>query len=149
MRRNSPVVAAPLAALGLMLASLPVNAAPLHSERTITIADLNNPCTPGHDSIDGVLNINSILDRGSDGSLRLLVSARGSGSDANNLFYRFLASGTVIFTDPLPARFNLSVRLQPSNTPASEARLGLTLLIDERGRLTDLGQSGLQCGSPA
>lgn len=148
MRTFPPALAAAATAIGLMLAGGPAGAAPIRGDRTLTIADLNNPCTAGHDSIDGVLNINYTVDRAPDGSPRLLISARGSGSDANGLFYRFLSSGAITFTDPLPAQIQLSVRLQPSGFPASDARLGLFLLVDDRGRLTDLGQSGLQCGLP-
>lgn len=146
MKWNRTFLAGAVAALGLTFTGT-ANAV-IQGTLTKQIVDLNNPCTPGHDSIDGVLNINYIIDRTADGSARLLLSARGSGSDASNLFYRFLASGTVLFTDPLPAQITLSVRLQPSNTPGSDARLGLFLLVDDRGRVTDLGQSGLQCGFP-
>ncbi|MCC2638878.1 MAG: hypothetical protein K0Q68_2597 [Moraxellaceae bacterium] len=146
MKRIRTFLAGAVAALGLTLTG-PAGAV-VQGTLTKQIVDLNNPCTIGHDSIDGVLDINYTIDRSANGSPRLLLSARGSGSDASNLFYRFTAAGTFIFTDPLPAQITLSVRLQPSNTPMSDARLGLFLLIDERGRVTDLGQSGLQCGSP-
>lgn len=146
MNRIRTLLAGAVAALGLTVTG--TASAVVQGTLTKQIVDLNNPCTRGHDSIDGVLNINYTIDRTTDGSPRLLISARGSGSDANNLFYRFLATGTVIFTDPLPAQITLSVRLQPSNTPSSDARLNLFLLVDERGRITDLGQSGLQCGFP-
>jgi hypothetical protein len=145
MKRMRTFLAGAVAALGLTMSG--TASAVIQGTLTKQIVDLNNPCTAGHDSIDGVLNINYTIDRTSDGSPRLSISARGSGSDANNLFYRFTASGTITFADPLPAQIVLSVRLQPSNVPTSDARLGLFLLIDERGRVTDLGQSGLQCGS--
>jgi hypothetical protein len=145
MKRTPTILAGAVAALGLALAA-PASAL-VQGTLTKQIVDLNNPCTAGHDSIDGTLNINYTIERRTDGTVRLSLSARGSGSDVNNLFYRFLASGTFDFHDPLPAQIVLSVRLQPSNTPGSDARLGLFLGIDERGRVTDLGQSGLQCGS--
>lgn len=146
MKAMRTFLAGAVAALGLTLSG--TASAVIQGTLTKQIVDLNNPCTTGHDSIDGVLNINYTIDRTGDGSPRLVLSARGLGSDANNLFYRFTASGTITFADPLPAQIVLSVRLQPSNMPASDARLGLFLLIDERGRVTDLGQSGLQCGFP-
>ncbi len=145
MNRIRTLLAGAVAALGLMFTG--AASAVVQGTLTKQIVDLNNPCSAGHDSIDGVLNINYTIDRSTDGSPRLLISARGSGSDVNNLFYRFTASGTITFADPLPAQIVLSLRLQPSNTPTSDARLGLFLQIDERGRVTDLGQSGLQCGS--
>lgn len=146
MKPNWTFLAGAVAALGLAITGM-AHAA-IQGTLTKQIVDLNNPCTPGHDSIDGVLNINYTIDRTADGSARLLISARGSGSDAGSQFYRFTASGTVLFTDPLPAQVTLSVSLQPGNTAGSDARLGLFLLVDDRGRVTDLGQSGLQCGVP-
>ena len=145
MKRIRHVLAGALTVLGLGLAG--TAGAVVQGTLTRNIVDLNNPCTAGHDSIDGVLNINYTLQRGSDGVVTLSLSARGSGSDASNLFYRFLASGTFQLHDPLPAQIVLTVRLQPSNTPASNATLGLFLQVDEHGRITDLGQSGLLCGS--
>jgi hypothetical protein len=145
MKRIRTFLAGAVAALGLAYTG--TASAVIQGTLTKQIVDLNNPCTGGHDSIDGVLNINYTLDRTTDGLPRLVLSARGSGSDVNNLFYRFTASGTITFADPLPAQIVLSVRLQPSNMPASDARLSLFLQIDERGRVTDLGQSGLQCGT--
>lgn len=147
MNRKGTLLAGAFTALALGVTG--TASAVVQGTLTRQIVDLNNPCTAGHDSIDGVLDINYTIDRDRDGSARILISARGSGSDANNLFYRFLASGTVVLAEPLPAQINLSIRLQPSNTPTRDARLGLALLIDERGRVSDMGQSGLQCGLPA
>lgn len=132
-------------ALALLVAA-PVRAEIIATTNlNIPIVALNNPCTAGPDSIDGVLNLNAIADRRADGVITLYLSGRGSGSDANNQFYRFLTSGTVQFHDPLPADINLSVRLTTANT-ASNARLGLVLHVSEQGRITSVGQSGLQCG---
>lgn len=113
----------------------------------IPIVDLNNPCTAGHDSIDGTLLLNAIADRDNAGLVTLRLSGRGSGSDAGNRFYRLLTAGTVQFHDPLPADITLSVRLATA-TDTDNARLGLSLHINEQGRVTDVGQSGLQCGAP-
>lgn len=146
MKRIGTILAGAVAALGLSIAGT-ASAGIVQGSFTKQIVDLNNPCTTGHDSIDGTLLVSYTIEKRSDGTIRLGISARGSGSDANNLFYRFLAAGTFDFHDPLPAQIVLTVRLQPSNTPGSNANLGLFLGIDERGRVTDLGQSGLQCGS--
>jgi hypothetical protein len=137
-----------LAVLGLAAASLPASADNRFISRTIPIVDLNNPCTRGHDSIDGTLAVEATLLRNVGDIDILRIVARGTGEDANNVAYRFLSVSTFQFHDPLPVNIFLSIRLTPENTAVTNARLLLALQVDERGRITDLGQSGLQCGGP-
>jgi hypothetical protein len=146
MKLSLRAFAGALTAGAWLLAGTPAAAAIIATTSIdVPIVDLNNPCTAGHDSIDGTLNLNAIAERDSGGLVTVRFSGRGSGADVNNLFYRFLTAGTVQFHDPLPADVLLSVRLGTSTT-ASNARLGLSLHVNEQGRVTDIGQSGLQCG---
>jgi hypothetical protein len=134
-------------ALGLALASLPAAAQIVESRRTITIADLNNPCTRGHDSIDGTLMIAANAERTPDGATILRLFARGTGRDFNNTDYRLLAVGNFEFQDPLPADINLRVRLTDPQDAGNNARLELVLHVDEHGRISEAGPSSLQCGT--
>lgn len=147
MSRIMRTVAAATAALGLVTGSGPAAADIVESRRSISIVDLNNPCTRGHDSIDGTLNIAANAERTPDGVIILRLFARGAGKDVNNNDYRFLAVGNFQFHDPLPADIVLRVRLTDPLHDSSNARLVLALHIDERGRISSLGQTSLQCGT--
>jgi hypothetical protein len=147
MSRIMHAAAATATALGLALASTAATAGIVESRRTITIADLNNPCTRGHDSIDGTLDIAANAERTPDGVIILRLFARGAGEDVNNVDYRFLGVGNFQFHDPLPADIVLRLRLTAPLVESSNARLVLALHVDERGRITDTGGSSLQCGT--
>jgi hypothetical protein len=139
--------AALAAALALSATSGNAAADIVTSSRTLTIADLNNPCTRGHDSIDGVLDIRANAERTPTGVVILRLNARGWGRDFENNLYRLLAVGNFQFHDPLPADIILRVRLTDPQDDENNARLVLALHVDERGRISDLGQTSLQCGT--
>lgn len=77
---------------------------------TIPIVDLNNPCTRGHDSIDGELHVTATLKESDDARL-LTVHAKGDALDSEGKDYRAVAKLRVKIHDPFPAHLFLQAKL--------------------------------------
>lgn len=131
----------------LLLSSLPFAAiagqGAHHHEFSLPLAEINNPCTAGHDSIDGSLDLHGIS-KFSDNVSFLQVIAKGEGEDAYGNNYQFSGKARLQFHDPLPATVYLKLRMT-SQGSGDNAHLVLKLHVNEQGNVTQAEYSGVEC----
>lgn len=133
-----------LTTTALAFAAGPVRAAAEQHDYTLPLVDINNPCTPGNDSIDGSIDIHGVtkFDAGNVAFVRF--NAKGTAVDAAGRNYQAGAIGKFQFHDPLPGTVFLQLRLV-SQGGAPNAFLVLALHVNEQGRLTHAEYSGIEC----
>lgn len=140
---NRSVVAMLAIVSGLVLATGAQAAAQQH-RFTLPLVGLNNPCTPGPDSIDGSLDIHGVTKHGSGNVSFLHVNANGAGVDAHGRQYVANANAKFQFHDPLPAQVQLHLRLI-SQGSTDNAHLTVALHVNEQGNITHAAISGIEC----
>lgn len=133
-----------LAATGLTIAAGPAGAAAQQHDFTLPIVGLNNPCTPGHDSIDGSIDIHGVTKFDSGNVTFVRFNAHGSAVDAHGRKYQTIAIGKFQIHDPLPATVFLQVKLV-SQGDLPNPHVVLALHVNEQGRLTHAEYSGIEC----
>ena len=132
----------------LLLSSLPLaaiadpNGVNQH-QLSLPLVELNNPCTAGHDSIDGSLDLHGVTQH-SEGVTFLRVNAHGSAVDAKGIDYQVNGQSRFQFHDLLPATVYLRLKLT-SQGSGDNARLALALHVNEQGHITRAEYSGVEC----
>lgn len=110
---------------------------------SVPIVDLNNPCTPGQDSIDGSLDVKAVL-KINNGVKSLQISAKGDGTDAYGVDYLANARLSIKIRDPFPAQAFLKARLI-SKGSGDNAFLNAMVHVSEQGNITKIDISGIEC----
>lgn len=141
MKRVIPALAAGL------LAAVSLNAAAdsgvNHHHLNLPIVELNNPCTAGHDSIDGTLELHGITQH--KGNVTFLqVQGKGKAVDASGVKYNLLAKLKFQFHDPLPAKLFIKLRMV-SQGSGDNAQATLAVHVNEQGNITQAEFSGVEC----
>lgn len=136
-----------IALAGGLLAALSLNAVASQGASqyhlNVPIVELNNPCTAGHDSIDGSLDLHAVTQH-SGGITFLKVTGKGKGVDASGVKYNLGATAKFRFHDPLPAQVYIKLRLI-SQGSGDNASAVLALHVNEQGIVTQAVFSGVEC----
>lgn len=143
MNKLSSFIGATLLLSSLPLAATAGQGGANQHQLSLPIAELNNPCTSGHDSIDGSLDLHGIS-KLSDNVSFLQIVAKGEGQDAYGSHYRFSGKARLQFHDPLPATAYLKVKMT-SQGSGDNASLVLKLHVNEQGNITQAEYSGVEC----
>lgn len=134
-------------AAALTVACSPAVADNSNNKRTwdfsVPVVDLNNPCTSGHDSIDGNLDIKAVL-KINEGVKFLKITAKGDGSDAQGVDYLMQARLSIKIHDPFPAQAFLKAKLI-SKGSTDNAFLNAVVHVSEQGNITKVDISGIEC----
>lgn len=141
MKRIIPALSASL------LAAVSLNAAAdsgtTRHDLTLPVVELNNPCTAGHDSIDGSLDLRGITQH--NGNVTFLqIQGKGNGVDANGVKYNLLGKVKFQFHDPLPARLFIKLKMV-SQGSGDNAQATLAVHVNEQGNITQAEFSGVEC----
>lgn len=110
---------------------------------SLPLNDINNPCTPVADGIDGSLDLHGVT-QFSNGVAFLQVNAKGKGADAWGHKYQLGGKVKFEFHDPLPADVYLRLRMI-SQGSIDNAGLVLSLHVNEQGIITHAEYSGVEC----
>lgn len=143
MNKLSSFIGATLLLSSLPLAAIAGQVGVNHHQLSLPVVELNNPCTAGHDSIDGSLELKGIS-KHSDNVSFLQVIAKGDGQDAYGSNYQFSGKARLQFHDPLPATIYLKLKMT-SQGSTDNAHLVLKLHVNEQGNITQAEYSGVEC----
>ncbi len=144
MNRNTLSLISAVMTAGLLTGATVAQAATVKTTFSIPVVELNNPCTPANDSIDGSLDLRAAAQFEADGVTWLRVGVSGSGADANGLAYNFGGSARLQYHDPLPAQLVIKLRMT-GQTAIDNARADLRLHVNEQGTITQAEFSGVEC----
>lgn len=136
-----------IALAGGLLAAMSLNAVASqgasHYRLSVPIVELNNPCTAGHDSIDGSLDLHAITQNSGNVTF-LKINGKGKGVDANGVKYNLGATAKFQFHDPLPAQVYIKLKMV-SQGSGDNASAVLALHVNEQGVVTQAVFSGVEC----
>ncbi|MCD6060998.1 MAG: hypothetical protein K0R03_1070 [Moraxellaceae bacterium] len=110
---------------------------------TIPVVNLDNPCTSGHDYINGTLSVKGVLQI-TDGVKFLTVSGKGSGTDYNGLQYQYGGKLVYKYHDPLPAIHYHKLRLVSAGS-TDNAFITCAIHVNELGVITKLEIGDVEC----
>lgn len=110
---------------------------------TIPVVNLDNPCTPGHDYINGTLSVKGVLQI-TDSVNFLTITGRGSGTDYNGLQYNYGGKLTYKYHDPLPAIHYHKLRLVSAGS-TDNAFITCAVHVNEHGVITKLEIGDVEC----
>jgi hypothetical protein len=130
--------------LGGLMAATGAHAGAQQHDYTLPIVGLNNPCTAGHDSIDGSLDIHGVTKFGEGNVTFIRFNAKGSGEDVHGRKYNLNVVGKFQFHDPLPAQVFLRAKMV-SQGAVDNPHLVLALHVNEQGNITFAEISGIEC----
>lgn len=143
MNRSRFNLAGAVAILGMSLGMSQAWAGATQTGFSVPLANINNPCTSGHDGINGSLDINAVAQH-SNGVHFVRISGHGSGADAHGLRYQFSGMHKLQLHDPFPAWCYLRLKMI-SKGSTDNASLVVAVHLNGQGEITKAEFSGVEC----